>query len=160
MKSVTLHHHFPQICYRKFTIESTHKGVWGKLGWALLKKNSLSENKHQADSFPPPYKIVYSRIDLYYAFSRTPTGFEKLFHYFEMRWTDESCKFSIFFAVTLGIFKCVSGREKGNHLEAQTWKTALRSLCVFTSLRINRALNNEMSDDSETPQKKIPELDL
>lgn len=54
----------------------------------------------------------------------------------------------------------MSGREKGNHLEAQTWKTALRSLCVFTSLRINRALNHEMSNDSETPQKKIPELDL
>lgn len=51
-------------------------------------------------------------------------------------------------------------REKGSNLEAQTWKTALRSLYVFTNLRINKALNHEMRNDSETPQKKIPELDL
>lgn len=48
-------------------------------------ESSLSENKHQADSFSSQYKIVCSRIDLYWTFSRKHTGFEKILHSFEIR---------------------------------------------------------------------------
>lgn len=56
-----------------------------KIGVDTAQESSLSENKHQADSFSSQYKVVCSRIDLYWTFSRTHIGFEKLLHYFEIR---------------------------------------------------------------------------